>query len=82
MLKKGTSEILKIEDPVQRLAAAVIFQAFLDYDYSDEYGADAEEFLSSGGGEWSDIVDYKVSDVFDLYKKKKEELKNELRDNM
>ena len=57
---KGTSEILKIEDPAKRVAAAVIFQAFLDLYYSStpELVESAQAFLENGAGEWADYFDH------------------------
>ena len=69
LMRKGTSEILKIADPAQRLVAAIIFQAFGDIYYSPtpEIVADAEEFLRSGGGVWNDFVDYDISELYRRY---------------
>ena len=73
MLRKGTSEILKIKDPVQRLAAAVIYQAFLDFEYSPTpfIREDAGKFLASGGGQWKHIIDYDLAKIFKAYKERR-----------
>ena len=73
MLRKGTSHILQIKDPVQRLVAAVIYQAFLDYEYSPTLfiKRDAEQFLEGGGGVYKDIIDYDLAKIFKLYKEER-----------
>ena len=67
----GLEEILNCHHPYDRLLAAIIYQAFLDYECSPAEAEDAGKFLASGGGQWKHIIDYDLAKIFKAYKERR-----------
>ena len=74
MPRKGFSEIHKINDPWERLMAAIIYQAILDYFNPPdmETWLSAYHFLDERGGVYDHLVSYDIKRIWQLAKEKHE----------